>query len=500
MVTSPIVRTPFSRVFIQEGSSPAIAPEYQALARATTVDFSLGDITPVRQPSVSRYGQFTTIDNIRGQPDNPTLPIEARYRPTLSDLLRIANTGCEIEIHVHFGRCQNPEDFDGGWDKQLILEQALPSNYSTTDLGALDADQDATIEETVSFEGQRVYEVKKLLGGEQAAAEIVAPVVDVEICDSVSCGECGIASDGCQIVFVLASELSGSPGLGVELLFTINGGSTYSSTTITTIGAGENATAMKCVGTNLVVVSEDSNSIHIAPIADILAGTETWTEVTTGFTVGDEPTAMYSAGATATWFAGNNGTIYFTADVTTGVTQQTSGSLTTEDLNDIDGLNRLNVVAVGNNNAVLVTENGGTTWALAPSGPAAGVNLNTVVMRSALEWLVGTADGRLFFTRDAGVNWTEKAFPGSGAGVVHDLSFASRNVGYMAHSTATPAGRILRTTNGGFSWVVLPEQAGQVIPANDQVSTLAACIDDVNVVFGGGIADDGVDGFLVKFA
>ena len=70
----------------------------------------------------------------------------------------------------------------------------------------------------------------------------------------------------------------------------------------------------------------------------------------------------------------------------------------------------------------------------------------------------------------------------------------------MAHNTSGPAGRILRTTNGGFSWVVMPEQAGQSIPSNAGINAITACIDDVNVVFGGGDASADNDGFAVKFA
>jgi photosystem II stability/assembly factor-like uncharacterized protein len=121
-------------------------------------------------------------------------------------------------------------------------------------------------------------------------------------------------------------------------------------------------------------------------------------------------------------------------------------------------------------------------------------------MKSDIEWLVGAADGTLWYTRNSGGTWTQKGFPGSGAGQVRDIQFATGAIGYMAHSTATPAGRVLRTLDGGFSWYVLPEQAGFSIPANDYVGALAACGEDPNLVFGAGLADNAIDGFLVKFA
>jgi photosystem II stability/assembly factor-like uncharacterized protein len=156
----------------------------------------------------------------------------------------------------------------------------------------------------------------------------------------------------------------------------------------------------------------------------------------------------------------------------------------------------LNVVAVGASNAVVATNNGGISWS-AITGPIPGTVLNAVWMHSPLEWLVGSAAGRLYYTIDGGVTWAEKNFPGNGAGQVRDIVFTSPSVGYMSHSTAAPAGRILRTIDGGYSWYVLPEGPG-AIPTNQYVTQLAVC-DDHNVVFGAG-RGAATAGFLVKGA
>ena len=151
---------------------------------------------------------------------------------------------------------------------------------------------------------------------------------------------------------------------------------------------------------------------------------------------------------------------------------------------------------VGVRNAVIYTTNGGESWA-SVTGPAPGVALNCVWMHSETEWFVGTAGGRLYYTRDSGTTWVEKTFSGSGAGQVRDIVFATPTVGYMAHDTATPAGRIFRSIDGGFSWYALPEGTGS-IPANDHITSLAACSDNPNVLYGGGLGDNAVDGILVK--
>jgi len=61
---------------------------------------------------------------------------------------------------------------------------------------------------------------------------------------------------------------------------------------------------------------------------------------------------------------------------------------------------------------------------------------------------------------------------------------------------SAPAGRILRTTDGGYSWYVLPEGSSS-LAANDRVNALAACEYDANFVVGAGLADNATDGFLV---
>jgi photosystem II stability/assembly factor-like uncharacterized protein len=113
--------------------------------------------------------------------------------------------------------------------------------------------------------------------------------------------------------------------------------------------------------------------------------------------------------------------------------------------------------------------------------------------------LVGTATGRLYYTRDGGLTWTEKAFPGSGAGVIRDIQFSTPSVGYMAHDTATPRGRILRTIDGGASWYVAPE-GNTAFPTQQRLTSLAATADDANVIFAGGLALNGTDGIIVRGA
>lgn len=496
----PILGSNGRLFIIEDGASPSRAAEYYQYARAGAGSWGQGGLTPIRVPSDTQYGQFTTVAIQRGAADLPSWSIEVRMQEQASDWLKLVRKGCPFDVHLNVGSCQNPRDFNGGWTFRRILEEAYPSSYDFTDMGAFDADQDNPISETLPLSGTEMYDVKQIRPAEQAGDEATDEVVGITVADAISCGACGAPSDGCSVVLAVTSGVTGSPGLPTEVLYTQDGGATWSATNITSMGLGDIASDIASIGDYIVVTSNGADQWHYALLANILLGTETWTAVATGLDASGSPLKITTANPTNSWINGDGGRIYFMSDPTSGVTEQADGTLTAENQLAIDALDEDNVVSVGANNSVLVTANGGATWTLV-TGPAVGVALNAIAVRSALEWLVGDAAGNLWYTVNAGSTWTAKAFPGSGGGVIRDIEFATKSVGYMSHDTAANLGRILRTLDGGSTWYVLPEESGVTFPANDRINALAACgYADPNVVYGGGLGDDAADGFIVKVA
>ena len=148
------------------------------------------------------------------------------------------------------------------------------------------------------------------------------------------------------------------------------------------------------------------------------------------------------------------------------------------------------------NGAVIKTDNGSDWYEVTPRPVVAGVHLTCVWMKDENTWLIGTSNGRLYCTHNAGDTWEQKTFSGSGTGKVWDIVFSTDSIGYMSHAIGGPAGRIFRTYNAGQSWKILPEGTG-TLAANDRITSLATCEYNPNFIVGGGLADNGTDGILL---
>jgi hypothetical protein len=495
-MTSNPAQTGYSRVFMIAGRArPDHIPSYQAMTKAGAVSQAFGDVTKIEAPDPDNYGAFIEVGRIKGATERATVQLMGRYASdTASELLELARNGCAADVQVHFGACSDPRSFDT-FTKALILEDALITNYGTEDLGALGSDEQAKIDETVDISAKDIYEVLPLTFAERAGTIVTNEVLDGVICDTKSCGDCEDESSGCEKIYTITKAAGGSAGTPPDLVYSLDGGANWYAHDIDTLAAAEDPNAIACLGDYLVVVSEDSGSLHYVLKSTVTATDDpAWTEVSTGLVALKGPLAMDSTGNYA-FIVGEGGYIYGTSDPTAGVTVLDAGVATVDDLLDVHALSDTFAVAVGNNGAIVKTENG-STWTLITAPTGAGIHYNAIWVKSEREWWIGTNTGLLYYTLDGGDNFALRSFPGSGAGAIHDIKFATNSVGYLSHATAAPLGRILRTFNGGQSWVVLPEGIGS-LPVNDRFNFVAPCTYDANFIVAGGLADNAADGIIV---
>lgn len=494
-------QTGFSRVFtIDGGAAPQVSPVYQGLARAGALTWKLGDTKPQRIPSRLAYDQFDIEATIKGQRDLPQLPLQLRKVTTRSSILDLARKGCKVDIQIHVGACKQPTDFDGGWIDGLvgILEQADLNSYDTEQLGAMDADQRAAIHEMINATGLDWYEVGPLSPATVADALITDEGMDVLVADAITCGSCGLPSDGCQLVFELQKASVGSVGISASVVYTKDGWATSAKSILTTLAIGKHPTAMVAMGAYLVVFSNDDLSHSYVKIADLLAGTGVWTKVSTGYVVAKGPNGAVNVTPNLTLIVGDGGYVYKMTDPTAAVTVVSAGVATTQILNRVDSIGDTTIVAVGATNALLVSQDGGSTWSLV-TGPNAGVTLLSVSCETFNRWFIGDAGGNLWYTLDGGSTWTSKVFNAlAGSGNVRDVNFVTQSVGYLVHDVAA-VGYLYRTINGGNSWFRVPEASGLTLPSNQRLNRLAAC-GSANLVFAAGLNSNGTDGILIKAA
>ena len=490
-------KTGNTRVFMIEGRArPDHTPSYKSTLRMTGLSQGFGDVSPIQEPDPYKYDSYVNVGQTRAEIERATTSLEGRYALNLiSDLLRLAKAGCPVDVQLHMGQCTDPSQFNT-FEKALILEDAYLTNWSTEDLGALQSGDRNPVNETSDVSADVIYEVVPMTFGEKAGSVVTNEVLDAVRCDSPSCGDCESESDGCQKIYAISSAAGGSPSTPPDIVYSLDGGLVWVAHDIDSMLTAETPSGVDCLGQYVVVVSNATASLHYALLSEMDGVTDpTWTEVATGFVTGGEPNAIDSFGGKA-FIVGDNGYVYVTEDATAGVEVLDAGVATVSVLNDVHALSENFLVAVGNDGAVIYSENG-ETFAVATAPVGVGVHLNCVDVKNESEWWVGTSGGRVYVTLDGGSTWTEQAFPGSGSGVVYDIKHATESVMFLAHATSTPRGRILRSYDGGNSWVVLPERTGASMPLNDRINVLVVCPEDPNFVVGAGLADNATDGFIV---
>ncbi len=484
-----------SRVFLIEGRARADrVAEFLAPLRMMSLEQGFGDVENIYSPHPRKYDAFEVVGQIRGEEERPTTQLQGRYAlDVASRLLELAKIGCAVDVQLHMGQCSDPSEFNE-FTKAIILEDALIPNWATDELGALQPDEKSPVNETADISAAEMYEVLEIATSERAGDVVTNEVVDVVFCDAISCGDCEEYSPGCNKIFAVTLAAGGSPGTPADVVFSLDKGATFLAHDIESL-AGD-PTGIACVSSYVVVTSNDDASIEIALKSEFNATDDpVFTSVLAGIVAGGEPNDISSLGSKA-FICGDGGYVYTTIDPTAGVVVVDAGVATTDNLNAINALNEEFAVAVGDSGAVVYTESGNLWQAVALRPVGVGVDLISVLVHSELYWLVGTNDGRMFYTFDKGQTWTEKTFAGSGTGNVFDITRSKDSVLWMSHATTAPAGRIFRSYNGGNSWTQVPEGTG-ILPANDRINALAACEWDVNLIVGVGLADDAADGFIV---
>lgn len=289
-------------------------------------------------------------------------------------------------------------------------------------------------------------------------------------------GICGPNVDPCDYLYVVFD----SDGIGgtAPVRYSTDGGATLTATSAAPFAADENicsivAFVMDSTYVRLVVARGTTDAGNPAEIAyaDVAIATApqttAWTAVNVGATngeFGNHSGSLFALDRYHIWFATDQGEIYFSNDA--GATWTAQGAAAGDELNYVMFANERNGIAVGGStgasHVILTTTNGGTNWnAVTMTGPGATVMAWCGYAFDSQRMWVGFEGGQLYYTLDAGANWTARALPlGPAASLTDlmDITWVDDYFGFLAiegvGSGNTRYAMVLKTFNGGESWEV----------------------------------------------
>lgn len=440
------------RTFLQPGGPRPNKPvryagqDAQAVAITGVSAPETGGFDPIWEHDPRRVGQYRLRGRMINTPDlaKATFTFHEDHGSIPRQLARV---NC-FNAYVATGPCGDLSNFSNGWSDYVeIYQRAKVSNKDLGDRTSFDSD-DATADglETTLDDW---YVIGPLSFGADASAEVTREVIDSVYVGQVTCNLCDDPDDAIKRIYsVCKSSGAASPGVVGEVIYTVDGGFNWAKSAITGIGASADPTAIDVVDDKLVVIVSSENAYYFSTINANTGVPGTWTKVTSGFVSLKTPNDLFVLSSREVFFAAEGGYLYKSTDITSGVTVLNAGSATTSDLDRINGYEDT-LVATGESGTIVKSTNRGVTWSTTISTPT-NATIRAVSVLDLTSYWIGTSGGKVYYTITGGETWVEQTF--SGNAVIHDIQFATPDVGYIVAADSTPVGRIITTWNGGADW------------------------------------------------
>jgi len=481
--------------YVEGGVHPTRSPQFLAIGKfSDDPSHPVGEDTRISAPDPTNFQRDIQMGTVPGEVERASLGIGIRSTAQASIILGWKNRKCRVDIFALMGRCGNPQDFTEGGEKWVYFPDGRISDHSYENFGAYGADENNPMNETVSMSAEEYYEFLYMRQEQVGSAYTTREIYTVDVYPGDLCEDC---AEPCKKVLLTMAGASATPGTVPSLLYSDDSGVTFSSQDISTLFSNESVADAIVIGGLYVLISNTSNSLHWTNAEEIYEATNTWNEVVTGFVAAHAPNAISAADIRHIWIVGDGGYVYFTDNVKVDVEVQDAGIATTQNLNAVHALNKNNVLAVGNSNAVIYSSNG-ETWE-SVTGPAVGVNLGACWMWDADTWFVGEGaggTGKVWLTSNRGISWSQVGLPASYVRI-DKIVFISEAEGYISARTGGQS-YILRTITAGNEWVVLPQGKKGIAVDNSYLRDVAVCSKYANTAYAAGLADNGTNGIALR--
>ena len=450
-----------------------------------------GDITPIYVPDPRRANRYRLVARQVEAPDLASVDLVFLEKHGGIPRVLMAPT-CRFNLYEAHSNCADLSDFYRGWEGYLLIYSQFAFT-GAVNLGARTSrDGNEPISNSVTATGAAIYPAGALSFGEEAASSVVVEVIDAVYGSRVTCGDCGMANDGSQVIYALTRANVGSPSAPGQLIYSTDGGATWTTASITGIGVSAEPRYLDIAGDVLFVGTDATTLLYTRLHADTGAP-GTWSTVTLPVAMRD----VYVQSPSAIYFCADSGRVYRTRDITTAPTLIDSGA--TDNLLRIAGDGGSAIVAVGAAGRVYRSINDGVTWATI-SAPA-NTSLNAVQVLGPKDIAVGGADGILYRTIN-GATWTTAYTTG---GVIRDLVCATRECWWLSYDASSTA-RLVCSLDGGatfarddatsriLNWPVF-QRAGRLAAPTAADAAVAA-----NYLTVCGLTSSGTDGILLSAA
>lgn len=439
-------------IFVQPGG-PNTTLHYLGCQTLGDVEEPGGGISSLISYFRADGGGWNSIGEYYEQPGPITTSLTGLVQVSASWLERIIESGrCPFPLYIN-GKVCPPHNVFAGAERWYTLEHARLGTSGLT--GLANIAEDSPSEQRFDVTARPPVVRGRAVVTNSIPNSAVQILNAVTSCTGNKCAGCGDATDVCDTLVAVADS---SGVASADVWISYDNGLTWAQTAADPFPAlaTTDLRAVQCfpinpTTTRILVARENvaATPMHVAYSDDWGAN---WTDVT--LTSANNAGSLrygtlYALDMYHIWLVLGTGEIFFSDDG--GVTWTEQVSPTAQILDSVRFIDEHIGMIVGHNDTVLTTIDGGTTWGTA-TATGDGGHLISLGMTSAGHWWAGSANGNLWYSTDHGVTWTQRAFPGDGAGVVYGISFVTETVGFMIHSPTGATGRVYRTRDGGWTW------------------------------------------------
>lgn len=461
--------------------------------------FACGDLDAISEPAGDvglimcrdANGKYKTVGRTQAAPGAVTTSLSALVYPDADILDHIKN--CPVNIFALQRDCGVANVF-ANYLRGEILSNALVTTRSMENILRNTEDEVKTLRKLDFSADNPVIRVRKVDANRQSIAETTS-LNDIAFCNDEQCaGACGSAKDLGESGVTVGNAPAGSPTSKADVWWTEDSGALWQNTLG---GAGhpflvaEDVLSVVCFQVDRLVtrwlVARESTAAAAA-VAYSDDGGDTWTSVTVGAILTEGAAwngALFALDLQHIWFATSEGNVYFSADG--GLTWELQDSATAsagKPLNCIKFADFQNGYAVGDDDTIIHTTDGGDTWSAITSPTDATDDLLSLHVFSQYRLIFGDDTGDIWQSWDEGVNWEAKAYSGQAAtDQINDMMFVNDLTGFMVQNTNAPVGYVHRSKDGGHTWERLDT------PTNAGLNAIWVC--DQNLAYAVGSAQGG---------